>query len=554
MNIDIISRTKISLKNILFICVLLSSNILVAQSQDKYQKGFVLPVNAQERINAPQNLLKIRFSKAPSIPAYIDNSKSKFFPKIFNQKGPSCGQASGVGYTYTYELNSILNREANTTKNVISYMYTWNYVNGGRGWGSWPVQGWDIIKENGAISEADFHTNSFTEWANGYDKYYKGMAYGVEKISFIKVESDPDLAIRTLKQYLVDHGDGSKYGGCIGFTAMADPLPGNKNYKGPSHTNYKCVIEYFPVTGAHAMTIAGYDDKVECDVNRNGYIEAEERGAFICVNSWGSSWGDNGRFYMPYQLVRNGNRRGGCDPVFYTVRAKQNNTKLVYKIKMEHSSRDDLSFELGLSNNLTDKEPKYVIKKKKIMYKQAGDIQMRGLRGSSYKVFEFGLDASELASKMEEGDESKFFLNINSIQKGQAGFGKLISFSVLDYRKDKNNPKEYVFLENNQKLESYNSFSLSEIIYDYENMNGISFKVMDPENKTEKIYLKLKNEEKVKIEIIEPISKNRTIVFDETMKSGSYAKSWSLEEFTPGVYALRVITYNQIFYKKIIIK
>lgn len=555
MNGNIISRINLFFSNILFICLLLAfSNNLVAQSQEKYPTGFVLPINAQERINAPENSIMIKFSKTPGLPTYIDNSKSKFFPKVFNQKGGSCGQASGVGYTYSYELNSLLNREANTTKNIISYMYTWNYINGGHGWGSWPVQGWDIIKENGAISEFDFHTTSFTEWTSGYKKYFDGMSYGVEKIGFIKVASDPNITIRELKQYLTDHGDGSALGGCIGFTAMADPLPGSKNYKGPSYTGYECILDHFPVTGAHAMTIVGFDDKVECDVNRNGSIEADEIGAFLCINSWGASWGDNGRFYMPYQLVRYGNRRGGCDPVFYTVRPKINTPKLVFKIKMEHSSRDDLSFELGVSNDITSKEPEFVIKKEKIMYKQAGDLQMRGLRGASYKTFEFGLDASEFASKIDENAKAKFFLNISSIVKGKAGSGKLISFSVLDYRNSIDNPVEYEFSGNNIKLETSNLFSISEITYDYENKNGISFKISEPSNNIETIHLKLKNEERVKIEIIEPLTKIRTIVLDETIASGTYIKDLSLDEFTPGVYAVRVITYNQIFYKKIIIK
>ena len=44
--------------------------------------------------------------------------------------------------------------------------------------------------------------------------------------------------------------------------------------------------------GGHAVCIVGYDD------NLNG-------GRFIVRNSWGTSWGDNGYFYMPYQVIQN---------------------------------------------------------------------------------------------------------------------------------------------------------------------------------------------------------------------------------------------------------
>jgi len=43
--------------------------------------------------------------------------------------------------------------------------------------------------------------------------------------------------------------------------------------------------------GGHAVCIVGYND------NLNG-------GHFICRNSWGTSWGDQGYFYMPYQVIQ----------------------------------------------------------------------------------------------------------------------------------------------------------------------------------------------------------------------------------------------------------
>lgn len=41
------------------------------------------------------------------------------------------------------------------------------------------------------------------------------------------------------------------------------------------------------LNGYHAIAMSGYDDK-------KGYIE--------CVNSWGKEWGDNGKFYIPYEM------------------------------------------------------------------------------------------------------------------------------------------------------------------------------------------------------------------------------------------------------------
>jgi C1A family cysteine protease len=44
------------------------------------------------------------------------------------------------------------------------------------------------------------------------------------------------------------------------------------------------------ISGGHAVQACGYDDEEE---------------VFIVRNSWGSSWGDNGYFYMPYEYICN---------------------------------------------------------------------------------------------------------------------------------------------------------------------------------------------------------------------------------------------------------
>jgi C1A family cysteine protease len=48
--------------------------------------------------------------------------------------------------------------------------------------------------------------------------------------------------------------------------------------------------------GGHAVCIVGYNDNF-------GGITGN--GRFICKNSWGRTWGNNGYFYMPYQVIQN---------------------------------------------------------------------------------------------------------------------------------------------------------------------------------------------------------------------------------------------------------
>lgn len=109
-----------------------------------------------------------------SLPASVDNSKLKYFPKIFDQKGGSCAQSSGIRYLFTYEMNRLLDRDAQASDaNTFSYFYTWNFLNDGIDQGGFAEQGLNIARQQGAMSLADFPDPSsyFTfKWASGYDR------------------------------------------------------------------------------------------------------------------------------------------------------------------------------------------------------------------------------------------------------------------------------------------------------------------------------------------------------------------------------------------------
>ncbi len=68
----------------------------------------------------------------------------------------------------------------------------------------------------------------------------------------------------------------------------------NKN--GLNYYNYNSKIDLKKYTG-HAITIVGWDDTYS---KNNFKITPKNNGAWICKNSWGADWGNNGYYYISY--------------------------------------------------------------------------------------------------------------------------------------------------------------------------------------------------------------------------------------------------------------
>lgn len=390
---------------------------------------------------------------ATELPQGIDNSLLKYFPEVFNQQGNSCSQASGVRYVFSYEVNRMLDRDAKaSTANVFSYHFTWNYLNNGVDEGSHPELGYDMMKTGGVATLVDMPDESAavsaTTWLTGYDKYLNAMSYRVK--TYEKFSLKTTDGIQRLKLFLYNRGVNGKAGGVVTFSCLSSDWK-EQAYKGSSVTGLKDIIVKNGTDGAHALTIVGYDDTVAYDFNNDGQITEDEKGAFIFVNTWGRWWASEGRCYYPYKLFLTPASEGGLadlSAMALMVEPEVHKPEIVFKVNLTYTSRNDLFFRLGVADGDNASSPSVVLGYP-MMQNQGGDFYMRG-EGSAeaFKTIEVAMNFTDKLKEFEHFENPKFFLITRKIAVGKVGEGQINSFSVIDYRTN----KEYVCEQKNVKI------------------------------------------------------------------------------------------------------
>ncbi len=370
-----------------------------------------------------------------ALPSSLDNTTKRYFRPVFNQTDGCCAQASGVAYNFTYEMNRAKGTSANIPANQFPTHYTYNFLNKGSGSeGSWYMDGWDIIKANGCPTVSAYGglaTGGAKRWMTGYANYETNMHNRVKDYFAIDVSTPQGL--ETLKHWMYDHLDGSSDGSLANFAAGAANFGFEMNSNKVVHWGYQL---------NHAMTFVGWDDNISYDYNNDGQITNNidinndgivnmkdwEKGALIMVNSWGLSWGNNGKAYVMYKTLAD-DSRGIVGHKAFIIHVKQAQaTQLIMKVKMEHSSRKKITVSAGVSTNVNDTEPEYVLDFP-LFNKQGGNFPMRG---NSSAAIEISLDISPLLSYVNPNANAKFFLKVTEDDPNSQASGRIYDFIIQE--------------------------------------------------------------------------------------------------------------------------
>lgn len=404
-------------------------------------------------------------------PDHVNNTDLKFFPPIFNQDGGSCGSASRICYMFTHELNAYRNLDGSLPANYYPSHFVWLLTNGN--------SGKDEFVQHIGVPSAELYggqtysslfgyqeeTNDDFGWMTGYDKWYAAMFNRMLRPTNMSESLGTQAGREALKNWLWNHnGDSDFYGG--GVVGIGVASGGDWQRIGKTAANDEAgvtglyYVNHWGASVDHALTIVGYDDRVEFDLNGNGIYgeeSADEVGAWIIVNSWGSGWCNSGTIYCPYAYagsysIHNESTdqwRFSGDwwyPEVYWVRKDYRPLRTI-KLLMDYSRRSELYLSAGISTNLQATAPDKVIAFEHFKYAGDGangntnpapEIPMLG-RWADGKLhdepMEFGYDLTDLTAGFDKSQPLKYFFIVNTREWG-LGSGHIYGASIIDYEED----------------------------------------------------------------------------------------------------------------------
>jgi hypothetical protein len=384
------------------------------------------------------------------LPSSVDNGVKRFFRPVFEQMGESCGNANGIGYTFTYEMDCARDAAADVEGNQYPYVYTYDFLNDGsssNGTSHMYVDALNIVKENGVPTVADWgglDAGFPTKWMSGYDAYYKAMRNRVDKIDTIDMLDSNGLT--SLKQWLYDHGNGSASGGVANLGCSVGGWQFSTIATGPQTGKSICIKYGTDPAYEHAQTIVGYNDSIRYDFNKDGkYTDTIDQnndgkatmadweiGALRIVNSWGvnSGIGDSDRYWLPYRLLVTPQTQGGiwnANRVCIVTVKNNYAPKMTLKASLTHGQRNRIALSVGVAPQQSATQPVKVREFAKQFTYAGGAFPLCGSGGSS--TSERGLDITDLIDSLAGGDNATFFLVVQS----KGGAGTVNSLSLMDY-------------------------------------------------------------------------------------------------------------------------
>ena len=388
------------------------------------------------------------------LPPYVYNGQDKYFPPIFNQDGGSCGSAAGVGYQFTHEMNSYRDADASLPENQYPSHFTWlmayqtSTTEGmakGNGIPNVPTYGGRTYSR---LFGPQTHDDPDYGWMQGYDKWFSAM-WNRSAYDFSLAPTNTPEGRQELKEWLYNHsGDETMHGGGVAGIGVAAygtwaAIPNSAANKAAGVVGMKYVKKWGE-TFNHALTVCGYDDRIEFDLDGDGNVgevEEDEVGAWIIANSWGDGWENKGFIYCPYKYsFAVDNDTWTWTPGAYVIRKDYRPLRTI-KLTMDYSHRSELLLSAGIAENVNATKPEKTIPFEHFRYagntlgaNPAPEVPMLGrwTDGMHYEPMEFGYDLTDLTFSVDRTKPLKYFFIVKT-KTNAIGSGHIYNASIINY-------------------------------------------------------------------------------------------------------------------------
>ena len=388
------------------------------------------------------------------LPPYVYNGQDKYFPPIFNQDGGSCGSAAGVGYQFTHEMNSYRDADASLPENQYPSHFTWlmayqtSSTEGmakGNGIPNVPTYGGRTYSR---LFGPQTHDDPDYGWMQGYDKWFSAM-WNRSAYDFNLAPTNTPEGRQELKEWLYNHcGDETMHGGGVAGIGVAAygtwaAIPNSTANKAAGVVGMK-YVKAWGETFNHALTVCGYDDRIEFDLDGDGVVgevEEDEVGAWIIANSWGDGWENKGFIYCPYKYsFAVNNDSWTWTPGVFVIRKDYRPLRTI-KILMDYSRRSELLLSAGIAENLNATKPEKTIPFEHFRYAgntlgadPAPEVPMLGrwTDGMHYEPMEFGYDLTDLTFSVDRTKPLKYFFIVKT-KTAAIGSGHIYNASIINY-------------------------------------------------------------------------------------------------------------------------
>jgi Papain family cysteine protease/Family of unknown function (DUF5719)/IPT/TIG domain/Divergent InlB B-repeat domain len=247
-----------------------------------------------------------RYAQTPEAPALRSGAPlaasadlSSQLPPIGNQGS----QGSCVAWATSYYYKTWVEKQEHTgwaltdTKHEFSPSFMYNQINGGYDNGSSFSDAFALLQNKGDVDIAEF-PYSQSNWTNqpssmqlqeakqyripsGWTSFFNRSTNGPFSPANDITNAKAWLASGQMLVFAIPvYNDFPNYG--------SNPKKTYYDYNGSSS-----------MAGGHGVGICGYDDNIN-----PGGADADHKGGFKMVNSWGSSWNNNGFVYLSYDFVK----------------------------------------------------------------------------------------------------------------------------------------------------------------------------------------------------------------------------------------------------------